>query len=90
MSNHSPQEKLRNGIQGLHDSLDIKTYATTDGVRHKHDWRVVVTKDGTTVGDLCYVDRTWFKAKCTNKAQRDHRDDWVTTTLAGIKTRRSA
>ena len=87
MRNQSVQQMLRTAIQGLSDSLDIKTYATTDGVRHKDDWRVVVTRNGTNIGDLCMVDRAWFKQKRTNKELRDERDEFVERTMAGIKTR---
>lgn len=90
MTNQSVQQALRTAIQGLSDRLDIKTYATTDGVRHKDDFRVVVLKDGENAGDLCMVDRAWYAQKRTNKELRDERDSFVTRTVAGIKTRRKA
>ena len=88
MTNQSVQQALRTAIQGLSDRLDLKTYAKTDDVRHKDDFRVVVVKDGETIGDLCMVDRAWFTNKRIDKEARDERDAFVARTIAGIKIRR--
>ena len=90
MNNQSVQQALRTAIQGMSDRLDVKTYATTDGVRHKDDYRVVVLKDGQNIGDLFMVDRAWYGMKRTNKELRDERDEFVSRTIAGIKVRRKA
>ena len=86
-NNRSVKDTLRNAIHTLHDSLDIREYRTTDGVRHPDDYRLAVEKTGHIVGDLCSVDRQWYEQKRTNKAERDERDEFVLRTIKGIKLR---
>ena len=85
--NRSVKDKLRAGVHGLGDGLDLREYKTTDGVRHPDDYRIAVENTGRVVGDLCVVDRYWYERKCTNKAEREHRDEWVARTIGGIKLR---
>ncbi len=88
MSNRSVKETIRTELQKLSFRLDVKEYRTTDGYRHKDDFRIAVTYDGQVFGDLCVVDRNFWKQSRTNKAERLERDEFVTRTMAGICVRR--
>ena len=86
-NNASVKQALAAAVLNINEQLGIKTYCTTDGFRHKLDYRVVATVRGEVVGDLCSVDRHWFDRKRTNKDDRNERDEFVKRTVSGIKVK---
>ena len=89
MNNRSPEQALRMKLLDIHSGLDVKTYAKTDGFWHKQDWRLALTINGKVVADLTTVDRAWYRAKCTNKEQREERDEWVNRIAGTISVRKA-
>ena len=84
-NNQSIEQLLKARLFGVNSNLNIRTYRTTDGYRHERDFRLALTfKDRIIEENFDCICRTFYTSKCSNKAQRDERDECVTRMLSKL------